>query len=204
MSEERYHYLFSKKSDRHDSCELRYSEESTWNKSTLRSRWDSNLQRGGCQVLQCNLNSQHTWVTISIGALTNEWAVMRAERLLEVKNKNRTPFRKQQSFAWLNKPKCSWDLWGKDPEMRGGACWRHGALKWSQGCLPGSKPCSLTPECSPSHLRFLLKGCFWFLILLTLQGKLRWFYSPFLLRSVPTILNNDGFAEQFSQVFART
>ena len=186
MSEERYHYLLSKKADRHNSCEVRYSEESTWNKCTLRSRWNSDLQRGGCRVLQCNMNSRRTWVTISIGALTSACAVMRAERLLEVKNKNRTPFRKWQSFALLNKLKCSWDLWGEDAEMKGGGCWRHGALKWSQGCLLGTKPCSLTPECSPSHLHFLLKGCFWLLILLTHQGELHWFYSPFLLRSVPT------------------
>ena len=158
MSEERYHYLFSKKSDRHDSCEVRYSEESTWNKSTLRSRWDSNLQRGGCQVLQCNLNSQRTWVTISIGALTNACAVMRAEMLLEVKNKNRTPFRKRQSFAWLNKPNAV-ETFGvrmrRWEEVRAGDMEPWNGAKvvfWYQALLSNSRALSFPPALSLKRL----------------------------------------------------
>lgn len=57
---------------------------------TLRSRWNSDLQRGGCRVLQCNMTIGAPGLPSTL-CLTSACAVMRAERLLEVKNKNRTP-----------------------------------------------------------------------------------------------------------------
>ena len=92
-------------------------------------------------VLQCNLNLQHTWFTVSNGVLTNVRAVMRIEGLLEVKNKNRTP-----GLPWW----CSG--WESTCQCRG-----HGFKPWS-GKIPHAAeqlgPWATTTE--PARLELVL------------------------------------------------